>query len=47
MTNAADTKGLHKLAKHLAVREVSVELWDQKADGQALKKKMEKRKEIQ
>ena len=45
MTSAADTKGLDKLAKHLAVREISVKLWDQKADWQMLKK-VEKRKKI-
>ena len=45
MTSAADTKGLDKLAKHLAVREISVKLWDQKADWRMLKKG-EKRKKI-
>lgn len=35
--NAAETRGLDKLA-YLAVREASVELWDQKADGEVLKK---------
>lgn len=35
--NAAETRGLDKLA-YLAVREDSVELWDQKAEGEVLKK---------